>query len=85
MSRGKSITRWEDIIAASSSRSDVDDHESLGADQEQALEAHTSTHDEGLSSVMPQHQGDLFIQDPFTRKYEARERTTFQYKFVLLS
>jgi len=34
MTSEKSIARWEDRIAASSFSSDVDDHESLGADQE---------------------------------------------------
>jgi hypothetical protein len=60
---GKSITRWEDRIAASSSSSDADNHESLGTEQEQSLEAHISTHDEGLSSAMPQHQGGLFTAE----------------------
>jgi len=36
MSRRKSIACHENKIAASSSSSDADDHESLGADQEQA-------------------------------------------------
>jgi hypothetical protein len=40
------------MIAASSSSSDVDGHESLGANQEQAPEAHVSTHDAGLLNVM---------------------------------
>jgi hypothetical protein len=34
MPRTKSIARYEDRIAASSSSNDVDDHESLGANQE---------------------------------------------------
>ena len=38
MSRGKSITRREDKIITSSFNN-ADYHESLGADQEQALEA----------------------------------------------
>jgi hypothetical protein len=44
----------EDMITTSSSNSDTDDHDSLGADQEQAPEAHPSTYDVGSSSAMPQ-------------------------------
>jgi hypothetical protein len=45
MHRGKSIARCEHKISASSSSSDNDIHESLGANQE---EAHASTHDAAL-------------------------------------
>jgi hypothetical protein len=40
------------MIDAGSSSSDADDHESLGANQEQA---HASTHDTGSLNAMPQH------------------------------
>jgi hypothetical protein len=39
MPRGKSIARRKGKITASSSRSNADDHESLGADQEQTPKA----------------------------------------------
>jgi hypothetical protein len=39
MLRGKSIAHYEDKITTSSFSSDTDDHESLGADQEQTFEA----------------------------------------------
>jgi hypothetical protein len=45
MSRRKSIASCNDKIPVSSSSSNVEDHESLCADQEQRLEAHASTHD----------------------------------------
>jgi len=61
MPRGKSIARLKDKITVSSSRSDADDHESLGADQEQAPEAQTFNYDASSSSAMPQNRGgDLF-------------------------
>jgi len=53
MFRGKSTTRRENMIAASSSSSDFDVHESLGTDQEQVFEAQTLTHNTGSSSAMP--------------------------------
>jgi len=40
------------MITAGSSSSTSDDHESLGADQEQTPEIQASTHNAGLSSVM---------------------------------
>jgi hypothetical protein len=60
MHEEKSIARCEDLITASSSSSDADDHESLGVDLEQASEAHASTHNVGSSSAMPQRRGDPF-------------------------
>jgi len=42
------------MIATSSSSNDVDDHESLRADQEHAPEAQASTHDAGSLSAMSQ-------------------------------
>jgi hypothetical protein len=53
----KSIARCEDLITASSSSSDADDHESLGVDLEQASEAHASIHNVGSSCAMPQCRG----------------------------
>jgi hypothetical protein len=55
MLRKKSIACHEDIIVASFSSSDADDHESWGADQEHAPEAHAFTQDTSSSSVMLQH------------------------------
>jgi hypothetical protein len=63
MSQGKSIARYNDMIAASSSRSDVDNHESLGVNQEQA---HPSTHDVESS------RGVHSQWNPFTHKYQAQ-------------
>ena len=57
MSKAKSIACRKDMIAVGSSSSNANDHESLGADQEHSFEAHALTHDAGLSSAMPQHQG----------------------------
>jgi hypothetical protein len=54
MLREKFIARREDIITANSSRSDADDYELLGANQEHVPETQTSTHDLGSLSVMPQ-------------------------------
>jgi hypothetical protein len=48
------------MISASSFSSDADDHDSLGADQEQVFEVQASTHEAGSSSAMPQHQGSPF-------------------------
>jgi len=54
MLRKKFSARREDIITASSSRSDANDYELLGANQEHVPEAQTSTHDLGSLSVIPQ-------------------------------
>jgi hypothetical protein len=48
MHKGKSIARCEHRIPASSSSCDNDIHESLGANQEKALETHALTHDAAL-------------------------------------
>ena len=68
--RGKSIACCEDRIAASSSSRDGNNHDSLGANQEQAPEAHASTYYTGSSSAICQ-AGVPSPQDPFTRKYEV--------------
>jgi hypothetical protein len=52
---GKAIAHREDMIVVSSYNNDANNHKSLGVDQEQAFEAHASTYNAGLSSVMPQH------------------------------
>jgi hypothetical protein len=52
MPKRKSIAHREYAIAASSSSSDIDDHKSLGTNQEQALKVQASTHDAGLSRAM---------------------------------
>jgi hypothetical protein len=52
MPKRKSIAHREDAIAANPSSSDIDDHKSLGTDQEQALKVQALTHDAGLSRVM---------------------------------
>ena len=62
MSKAKSIACRKDMIVVGSSSSDANDHESLGAGQEQTFEAHASTHDAASSTAMPQHRGG----DPFT-------------------
>ena len=49
--------RCDDKITASSPSSGSKDHEILGADDKQALEAHALTHDTGSVSVMPQGRG----------------------------
>jgi len=54
MPRGNFIAHWVDKISASSSSSDADNCELLGANQEQAPEGQTSTNDVGSSSVMLQ-------------------------------
>jgi hypothetical protein len=83
MSRRKSIACRENKIAASSSSSDADDHESLGADQEQA---HAFTYDVGSSSAMPQRRGgSLHNRIHLLASTRPSGRTTFQCKFVLLS
>jgi hypothetical protein len=56
MPREKSIALCEHRIIANSSSIDNDNQESLGADQEDALEAHASTHDIASSSAIPQHR-----------------------------
>ena len=59
MPKGKSIERCEDMITTSSSNSDNDNHESLGADQKETLEAQASIHNVASSSVMPQRGGGV--------------------------
>jgi hypothetical protein len=54
MFRGKSIARREDMIATSSSSSGANDHESLGANQEQTPKARAFTYDMGSLSAMLQ-------------------------------
>ena len=82
----KSIARCKDLITASSSSSDADDHESLGVDLEQASEAHASTHNVGSSSAMPQHRGgSLYNEIHLPASTRPNDRTTFQCKFVLFS
>jgi hypothetical protein len=54
MYRRKSSARHEHMITASYSSSDDDNNVSLGADQEETLETHTSTHDTASSSAVPQ-------------------------------
>jgi hypothetical protein len=61
MLRGKFIGRCKDMIIASSSNSDADNHDSLGAYQEQAW---ASTNNASSSSTMPQHRGG-----PFTARF----------------
>jgi len=64
MFRGKSIACSKDRITASSSKSNADNHDSLGAYQEQAQ---ALTYDPSSLSAMPQHQrGSLH------RKYETQ-------------
>jgi hypothetical protein len=57
----KFITYREDMIVANSSSNNIDDHKSLGSDQEQAPEAQISTHDVGSLSAISQHRGGPFI------------------------
>jgi len=54
MPNEKSITCREDKISINSSSNNVDDHESLNFDQEQAPRAHALPYDAGWSSGMPQ-------------------------------
>jgi hypothetical protein len=72
-------------MTANSSNIDNDDHELLGADQEEAHQAHASTHDAVYSSAMPQCRGGSLhsgIHSPASTRHNGR--TTFQYKFILL-
>jgi len=87
MLREKSIARHEDRITASFSSSDNDNHESLGADQAEVLEAQASTHhNTASSSAMLQRKGMSFhsvIHLPTSTWRSGR--TTFQCNFFLLS
>jgi len=62
MPREKSIARYEHKIITNSFNSHNNNHESLGADQEEAFEAHALTHNVASSTVMSQHR----VGDPFT-------------------
>ena len=54
MPKGKSIAYCMDSITANSSRNDSDDHDSLGADQQQALETQVAMLEMGsLSALLP--------------------------------
>jgi len=65
MSRGHDHT-------TNSSSNNADDHELLGANQEQILEAHASTHDASSSIALPQCRGGVLLQrNLFTSKYET--------------
>jgi phage gpG-like protein len=81
MPRGKSIACREDKITSNSSSSDADNHELLGANQEQA-----STHNTGSLSAMLQHQeGSLHSGIHLPASTRPNKRMTFQCKFDLLS
>jgi hypothetical protein len=83
MPREKSIARLTNRITTSSSSSASNDHESLGADQEQAPETHASTHNAGSSSAMPPHQGGSLhnkIHLPGSTRLSGR--MTFKCNFV---
>ena len=81
MPRGKCIAHREDKITSNSSSADVDNHELLSADQEQA-----STHNTGSLSAMLQHQeGSLHSGIHLPISTRPSKRITFQCKFDLLS
>jgi hypothetical protein len=81
MPRGKSIAHREDKITSNSSSADADNHELLGADQEQ-----TSTHNTGSSSAMLQYQeGSLHSGIHLPISMRPSKRMTFQCKFDLFS
>jgi hypothetical protein len=86
MFRGKSIARHEDMIATSSSSSGANDHESLGANQEQSPKARAFTYNMGsLSAMLQRRGGSLHNMIHLLASTRPNGMTTFQYKFVLLS
>ena len=73
MYKEKSVACHEHRIITSSYSSDDNNNVSLGADQEEAYEAHVLTHDATSSSAVPQHRGGVLSQwDSFTHKYESQ-------------
>jgi len=73
MYREKSVARHEHKIITSSSSNNDNNNVSLGANQEEAYEAHALTHDAVSSSAVPQHRGGVLSQrDSFTRKYKSQ-------------
>ena len=86
MHREKSITRHTDRITTSFSSSASNDHESLGADQEQAPKTHASTHNVSSSSVMlPRQGGSLHNMTRLLESTRLSGRTIFQCNFVFPS
>ena len=84
--KGKFIACREDRITDSSSSNNVDDYKSLGADQEQTLEAQALTYDVRLSSAMSQCRGGSLHNEIYLpANTRPNEKATFQCKFVLLS
>jgi hypothetical protein len=83
MSREKSIAHRIDRITTSSSSNAPDDHESLGADQEQAFETQVATLDAGSSSAMlPRRERSFHNKIHLPRSTRLSGRMTFQCKFV---
>ena len=68
------------IATAGSSSSDDDNNVSLGANQEEAPEAHVSNHVAAFSGVVPQCKDG--VPSPTSTRHIGR--MIFQYKFVLL-
>jgi hypothetical protein len=83
MSREKSIAHRIDRITTSSSSNAPNDHESLGADQEQAFETQVATLDAGSSSAMlPRRERSFHNKIHLPRSTRLSGRMTFQCKFV---
>jgi hypothetical protein len=83
MPREKSIAHRIDRITTSSSSNAPNDHESLGADQEQAFETPVATLDAGSSSAMlPRRERSFHNKIYLPRSTRLSGRTTFQCKFV---
>jgi hypothetical protein len=71
MPKKKSVVHHLDNIVASSFNNTSDDHESLGANYDQALEAHTTSLDAGLLRAMPPH------------RVVSSERELFNWKYIV--
>jgi hypothetical protein len=83
MPREKSIAHRTDRITASFSSNASDDHESLGADQEQAPETQAATLDAGSSNAMlPRRERSFHNKIHLPISIRLSGRTTFQCKFV---
>jgi len=72
MPKKKSVVHHLDMIVASSFNNTSDDHESLGANHNQTLEAHATSLDAGLSRVMSPHQEVPSKRELFNWKYIAQ-------------
>ena len=81
MHKGKSIACCEHRIPASSSSSDNDIHESLGANQEKALETHALTHTLPYKVCCCNVEGGPFTMEgqPFNVRLFCFDNDMFNY------